>query len=149
LSTDIVAGIDRLIEYFNKRTLDLPDGLFDRRAQFVINGTPFEALLSATPNDALVLMLSRGPAGYRFTVKALQHAIPDAKLDRREVAADADRITVTLQLGLSGTLRDSKEPIRLALPVTLQLNVAGSVTVAAVTILLDDLQKIQRARLSP
>ena len=36
-----------VIGYFNARRLDLPDGFFDRRTQFVINGAPFETLLSA------------------------------------------------------------------------------------------------------
>ena len=35
--------------YFNARRLDLPDGFFDRRAQFVINGAPIETLLSTAP----------------------------------------------------------------------------------------------------
>ncbi len=45
-SQALINSIDRLIEYFNARRMDLPDGLFDRRTQFVINGTPFEMLLS-------------------------------------------------------------------------------------------------------
>ena len=76
----LAAAIDRVIEYFNARKLDLPDGLFERKTQFVINGAPFETLLGQPPNDPLVLMLARGPAGFRFTTKTLQHAMPDAKL---------------------------------------------------------------------
>ena len=41
----LTADIDRVIAYFNARRLDLPDGFFDRRTQFVINGAPFETLL--------------------------------------------------------------------------------------------------------
>ena len=33
--------------------------------------------LSTAPNDPLIMMLARGPAGYRFSAKALQHDMPD------------------------------------------------------------------------
>ena len=47
----VIDAIDRIIEYFNARRLDLPDGVFDRRTQFVINGSPFETLLGRSPDD--------------------------------------------------------------------------------------------------
>ena len=96
----VIDAIDRVIEYFNARRLDLPDGFFDRKTQFVINGAPFETLLGQPANDPLVLMLARGPAGFRFTSKTLQHAMPDAKLERGDVSEDAS--TLRLQLWLSG-----------------------------------------------
>lgn len=68
--------IDRVIALFNARGMDLPDGLFDRRTQFLLNGAAFETLLGQSPTDPLALMLTRGPAGYRFMAKALQHALP-------------------------------------------------------------------------
>jgi hypothetical protein len=83
----LIDAIDRVIEDFNRRRLDLPDGFFDRKTQFVINGAAFETLLSTNPTDPLILMLARGPAGYRFYVQALQHAIPDAKIERGEVGS--------------------------------------------------------------
>ena len=97
----LTENIDRVIGFFNARKLDLPDGFFDRRTQFVINGAPFEMLLGQSPNDPLVLMLARGPAGFRFSTKALQHAIPDAKIERVEVITDADPGRVSLRLWLS------------------------------------------------
>src|SRR5688572_24821725 len=41
----LTAGIDQLIAYFNARKMDLPDGFFERKTQFVINGASFETLL--------------------------------------------------------------------------------------------------------
>ena len=73
--------IDQVIAFFNARRMDLPDGFFDRKTQFLINGAPFETLLGQSPTDPLILMLTRGSAGFRFTAKALQHAIPDARVD--------------------------------------------------------------------
>jgi hypothetical protein len=136
----LIAAIDRVIEYFNKRTLDLPDGFFDRKAQFVINGAPFETLLSQTPNDPLVLMLARGPAGYRFTVKALQHAVPDARIERVSISDD------TLQLRLSGTLRGG-DAIDSVVNVKFTLTETGLVSVADATMDEGALQKIRDARL--
>ena len=104
MQTALEFAIDRVIAYFNARQLDLPDGFFDRRTQFVINGAPFETLLGQSPNDSLILMLARGPAGFRFAAKALQHAIPDAKLDRGEVISEGDPFNVTVRLWLSGRL---------------------------------------------
>ena len=111
MQTALVAAIDRVIAYFNARRLDLPDGFFDRRTQFVINGAPFETLLGQSPNDPLILMLARGPAGFRFTTKALQHAIPDARIERGEVITDGDPFKVSVRLWLSGNLRGTAEAL--------------------------------------
>jgi hypothetical protein len=151
----LIASLDQLIDYFNKRKLDLPDGLIDRKTQFVINGAPFETLLSATPNDPLVLMLARGPAGYRFTAKALQHAVPDAKvapsapLPQQVEAASLGAGRVSIRLHLSGTLRESADRVNADVTLHLRLNGAGSVDVAEATI--DDgvLSQIREARLRP
>ena len=145
----LTAAIDQVIEYFNVRRLDLPDGFFDRRTQFILNGAAFETLLSATPNDPLVLMLARGPAGFRFTAKALQHAIPDARLDRGDVATDGDPFQVTLKLWLSGTLRGSGESLNSLVSVTLRLAPAGHVEIAEAQIDAGDLEKIRQARTTP
>jgi hypothetical protein len=137
----VIAAIDQVVRNFNKRTLDLPDGFFDRKAQFVINGATFESLLSATPDDPLVLMLARGNAGYRFTIKALQHAMPDARIERASIA------DLTLQLRLVGTLRGSSDAIDSVVTVKLTLNDAGLVNIIDATMNEADLEKIRRARL--
>lgn len=146
----LTAAIDQVIGYFNARRPDLPDGFFDRRTQFVINGTPFETLLSATPNDPLVLMLSRGPAGFRFTAKALQHAMPDARLDRGDVASlgAGGAPGLEFQLWLSGKLRGTGEAVNSLVSVTLRLAPAGHVEVADARIDGADLEKIRQARMT-
>ena len=64
-SQALTGAIDQVIALFNARAMDLPDGFFDRRTQFVLNGAPFETLLGQPPTDPLVLLLARGPAGHR------------------------------------------------------------------------------------
>ena len=59
----LTSAIDLVIAYFNARKMDLPDGFFDRKTQFVINGAPFETQLGQNAGDALVLMLTAGPPG--------------------------------------------------------------------------------------
>ncbi len=41
--------IDRVIALFNARGMDLPDGFFDHRTQFLLNGAAFETLLGQPP----------------------------------------------------------------------------------------------------
>lgn len=145
----LVDAVDRIIEYFNRRKLDLPDGFFDRKTQFLINGAAFETLLSQTPNDPLVLMLARGPAGYRFTVQALQHAIPDAKVERGDLVTDGDPFGVATKLWLSGALRGNGETINALVTIHLRLTGAGLVEVAAASMNESELAAIREARLRP
>jgi hypothetical protein len=142
----VIAAIDQVIAFFNARKMDLPDGFFDRKTQFVINGAPFETLLGQNPDDALILMLTRGPAGLRFTSKGLQHAVTDAHLDRGDVGGDA--ATVTTKLWLSGRLRDTGEAVNEVVDVTLRLNANGLVAAAEAVMDRAMLEKIRQARRS-
>lgn len=131
---ELGARIDQLVALFNRRSLDLPDGLFNRQTQFLLNGTPFEAMLGRAPDDPLVLMIARGPAGYRFVVKALQHAVPDARVERAEHGQDGAGLgACAVPLSLTGRLRGSQQPIAAALHVALALE-GGTVTRADVTL---------------
>jgi hypothetical protein len=143
----LTGAIDSIIGYFNARRLDLPDGFFDRKTQFVINGAAFETLLSAAPNDPLILMLARGPAGFRFAAKALQHAMPDARLERGEVVTDGDPFKIEAKLWLSGTLRGTVDAVNTVVPITFRLTDAGHVEVAEAAVDPAVLEQIRRARL--
>jgi hypothetical protein len=142
----LTAAVDQVIAFFNAKKMDLPDGFFDRKTQFVINGAPFETLLGQSPTDPLILMLARGPAGFRFTAKALQHALPDARIERDEIVTGG-LSTVTTQLRLSGTLRGTGEGLNTLVPVTLRLSTAGSIEIAEAQVETAALEKIRQARL--
>ena len=133
--------IDEIIGLFNARKLDLPDGFFDRKTQFVLNGAPFETLVGQSPTDPLILMLTRGPAGFRFTAKALQHAVPDARIERLSKP--------DLALRLTGTLRGVNEPLDTVIDITLRANEGGAVAVAEASVDEAVLDKIRQARLRP
>ena len=142
----LTEAIDQVIAFFNAKKMDLPDGLFDRRTQFVLNGAAFETLLGQSPTDPLILMLARGPAGFRFTAKALQHALPDARIERGEIVTDGDPFKVATQLWLSGTLRGTGEALNTLVPVMFRLNAAGSIEVAEVQVDPAALDRIRQAR---
>ena len=156
---DLIAAIDQVLAFFNARKMDLPDGFFDRKTQFVLNGAAFETLLGQSPTDPLILMLARGPAGFRFTAKALQHALPDARIEwpstpltqQVESASLRSRslTTVTTQLRLSGTLRGTGEAIDAVVTVILRLTDGGQVQVAEAEIDRNALDKIREARVRP
>ena len=141
--------IDRVIALFNARSMDLPDGFFDRRTQFLLNGAAFETLLGQPPTDPLVLMLTRGPAGYRFMAKALQHALPDARVERGELVTNGDPVRLTTRLWLSGTLRGSGEALNTVVGLTLTVSAPGRVEVAEATIDGGDLDRLRAARVLP
>ncbi|MGE3275984.1 MAG: hypothetical protein AB7O67_12785 [Vicinamibacterales bacterium] len=127
----LITRLDALVTLFNRRGMDLPDGLFGRKAQFLLNGAPFEALLGRNPADPLILMLTRGPAGYRFVAKAVQHALPDARLERG--VFDGDTARVTGDCWLSGRLRDSDVPFEGVFHVDLTLGSDAAIETASVT----------------
>jgi hypothetical protein len=122
-SEDVSALVDQLIALFNRRSLDLPDGVFTRHTQFLLNGVPFEEMLGRSPQDPLVLMIARGPAGYRFTAKALQHAVPDAALERGELrhTSEGGTSVVTGQYWLSGHYRGTGAAANLLVEIELRL----------------------------
>ena len=117
----LIARVAELAALFNRKSLDLPDGLFDRRTQFLLNGTPFEAMLGRSPSDPLVLMIARGPAGYRFAIKALQHAVPDARVEVGTIEQQDEAGTWVAPLWLSGHLRGTDAPVEAVFRVTLDL----------------------------
>jgi hypothetical protein len=153
MATDasVVARLDELLVLFHRRSLDLPDGLFDRRTAFVLNGAAFETMLGKSQADPLILMLTRGPAGYRFAAKALQHAVPDARLELGtfEMTGDAETAIARGRCRLYGHLRGTEEPIDDLVDIELHLTSSGSVAVASATFLETNLARLREARLRP
>jgi hypothetical protein len=147
-SETVTVLVDQLIDLFNKRSLDLPDGYFTRHTQFLLNGVPFEAMLGRAPDDPLILILTRGPAGYRLTAKAIQHAIPDAQLVRGEIeetGAAGDTI-VRGQCWLSGHMRGGGEAVDVLVSIEIQFR-GGTIARASATLDETAVARIQEGRL--
>jgi hypothetical protein len=142
--------IDELIDLFNRRAVDLPDGVFTRHTQLLLNGVPFEQMLGRPADDPLVLMLTRGVAGVRFTAKAIQHAMPDAGLQRGELdetSADGQTV-VSGKCWMSGHLRGLGE--RAEVLVDFKVRFRGP-TVDNIDAMIDapSVERLQQARLRP
>ncbi|MGH9386020.1 MAG: hypothetical protein ACRD2N_17215 [Vicinamibacterales bacterium] len=144
-----VARLDQLIALFNKRGMDLPAGLFDRTTQFLLNGAAYETLLGRSSADPLLLMLARGPAGYRFIVKAVQHSVPDAHVQRGEIVWSDKPAICQGEVWLAGHLRGSGEALNAVIGFELWLAPAGCVHQVAVTLDAQTLDKLREARLKP
>jgi hypothetical protein len=148
--SDLTGFVDQLVRLFNQRSMDLPDGFFTRNTQFAVNGVPFEEMLGRSSSDPLVRMLTRGPAGYRFTAKAVQHAVPDATLQRGELEETTDGPAQILkgQCWLSGHYRGTGDPVELLIDIEFRLN-AGIIERADAVVDPVLLQQLQAARLRP
>jgi hypothetical protein len=149
-SEALTTFVDELIALFNRRSMDLPDGFFTRHTQFQVNGVAFEEMLGRSPQDPLVLMITRGAAGYRFTAKAVQHAVPDASLVRGDLtqAMQGSETIVSGRCWLSGHLRGTGDPLEVIADV--ELRFTGS-TLARANVVIEPavLQRLQDARISP
>ena len=73
---------------------------------------------------------------------------PDARIERGDLVTDGDPFKITTKLWLSGTLRDTGEPLHTVVAVTLRLSAAGSVARAEGLVDEPVLEKIRRARRS-
>lgn len=148
-SVRLMGLVDELIALFNQRSEDLPDHLFDRRTQLVLNGVPFEETLGRPSSDPLVLMLTRGPAGYRLVKKAVLHAVPDARIERGEFSTDVidGKHVMRWQCWLSGHLRGTGEPTETVFDAELVITAGGVVERALVAMDEGHLAPIRDARM--
>ncbi len=138
--------IDQLIVLFNKKGMDLPAGLFDRKSQFLLNGAAYETLLGRSATDPLILMLARGPSGYRFIIKALQHAVPDATVERGDLTCDQDTSICRIDLWLSGHARGTGEPIHSLIRFVLAVSPDGCIEKAEAVLDEPALERLREAR---
>jgi hypothetical protein len=137
---------DELLAYFNRRSMDVPEGFLARNAQFTLNGVSFETLLGRSASDPLIRLIARGPAAYRFAAKPLLHALDRALATRAEFDVSDRRASGTVVL--RGTLRGSGDLFDERLVCEFQLAPGGSVESADVSIAETALARIREARAS-
>jgi len=143
-SSPLQDRLDGLIACFNRRVMDVPDELFDRNAQFTLNGRTFESILGRTEEDALVRMIARGAAGYRFAAKPLLRALETALVSRIELSVDDTHARA--MLALRGTLRGSGALLDEMVTVDMALTSDGRIGRADVMIGERALDRIRTAR---
>jgi hypothetical protein len=142
----LLQRLDELIACFNRRVMDVPEGLFDRNARFTLNGVAFEAMLGRGDDDPLIRMIARGAAGYRFAAKPLLRALETVLVSRMDFDEGDGRARG--RLALRGTLRGSGAVLDEPVAVDLALTPAGAITQAHVLIGERALDRIRVARSS-
>jgi hypothetical protein len=109
-STLLLERLTALVGLFGRGSLDLPDDLITHGTIYRLNGVAYDDTLGR-PGDPLARLVGRGAGGYRFLVKALRFALPDARL--AIVALDRTSLGTGCRLAgtgrLAGTLRGSGE----------------------------------------
>lgn len=143
----LLARLAPLLDSLKRGRLDVPDGLLDRNAAFSLNGTPYEALLGRDPDDPLIRLIARGPAGYRFAAQALIRALgtPDLTVDRLDEVMPGYEMTATL----AGVLRGANEAFRCPVILRLTTTLTGAIATADVVIDPAVLARLDRARSQP
>jgi len=143
----LLARLAPLLDSLKRGRLDVPDGLVDRNAAFSLNGTPYEALLGRDPDDPLIRLIARGPAGYRFAAQALIRALgtPDLTVDRLDEVTPGFEMTCTL----AGVLRGSNDAFRCPAILRLTTTLTGAIATADVVIDPAVLTRLDAARSLP
>jgi hypothetical protein len=144
MSSALQDRLDELIGFFNRRVMDVPDGLFDRDARFALNGRSFESMLGRSDEDPLVRMIARGPAAYRFAAKPLLRALETALVSRVELTGDAEQARAVL--ALRGTLRGTGAVLDEVVSIDLALAPDGAIRYTNVSIPETALARIRAAR---
>jgi hypothetical protein len=146
MPSSLLHRLDALVAYFNRRVMDVPDGLFDKDTRFTLNGMPFEQLLGRSDDDPLVRLIARGAAGYRFAAKPLLHALEPVLVSRIDFEAGGAHARGSF--ALRGTLRGSGTVLDEVVSIDVALSPAGSVSRADVLMSDQALEKIRVARAS-
>ena len=79
-TTILLDRLSSLVGLFDRGSLDLPDGTLTHDTVFRLNGVAYDSTLGRPADDPLARLVGRGAGGYRFLVKALRFALPDARL---------------------------------------------------------------------
>lgn len=79
-TTILLDRLSSLVGLFDRGSLDLPDGTLTHDTVFRLNGVAYDSTLGRPAGDPLARLVGRGAGGYRFLVKALRFALPDARL---------------------------------------------------------------------
>ena len=146
LSSDLLA----LLTLFNGQKTDLPDGVLHKDCVFRLNGRAYHDTLGRPISDPLVRLVGCGPAGYRFILAALRHAIDEPRASLHEGSAvehvTADGTQVHARGTLSGTLRGTAGPFAAEFGLSARADAEGHVIELAATLGDADVELILLAR---
>ena len=144
----LATRIEQLLGYFNRGTLDLPDGLLDPHCIFRLNGTTYGDALGQSAAGTLGRMLTRGPVAYRFIAQAVRYPLPDARVALTRLRlpeGDGDRLA-SGDATLSGTLRGLDRPFEASASFVMVLDDGGVVREVAAVVDDERLADLDQAR---
>jgi hypothetical protein len=79
-TTILLDRLSSLVALFDRGSLDLPDATLTHDTVYRLNGVAYDSTLGRPAGDPLARLVGRGAGGYRFLIKALRFALPDARL---------------------------------------------------------------------
>jgi hypothetical protein len=135
---------DQLLASFNRRRLDVPDGLLDKNAQFMLNGVSYEERLGRSADDPLLRLIARGTAGYRFAMTALLAALDPVRATRGPFTESSTGAVGVVML--SGRLRGSSDTFEQVVNVEADINETGTVVRLRASLPEDALARLREAR---
>ena len=141
----LIQRLDELVALFNRRSVDLADGL-DRRTQFLLNGTAFEAMLGRAPDNPLVLIRDRARRAVDLRSRP-SSALPDARVQRGDIEDAVADGGSRCPSGCRGAGRGQAEPVETVARAR-PLTVAGAVTRADLAIDPGVVDVLREARLA-
>ena len=146
-TTTLLDRLSTLVSLFGRGSLDLPEGVLTRDTVYRLNGVAYDDSLGR-PGDPLARLVGRGPGGYRFLLKALRFALPDARLANGSLERTSLDAGCRLAGGarLAGTLRGAGGTFDEPCAIALDYDGEGRLTVVHVTMDPDAIARIQAAR---
>jgi hypothetical protein len=142
-----------LVSLFNRQKTDLPDGVLHRNCVFRLNGLAYHEHLGRPPQDPLIRLVGCGPAGYRFVVAALRHAVQAPRLALQESTLDEETLDTRTRLrargALTGRLRGSDAPFSAEFLLELTADRGGHIGEIAVALGDPDVEILLEARGRP
>lgn len=140
--------LSALVGLFDDGSLDLPDGLITHETVYRLNGVAYDATLGRPAGDPLARLVGRGAAGYRFLVKALRFAVPDARLvvGALERTPQDDGCRLTGSGRLHGTLRGSGQAVASDADLSFTFDAHGRLIAIDVSVSPEDVARILAAR---
>lgn len=145
------AHVLELVELFNRQKIDLPDGVVDRSCVLRLNGRAYHEQLGRSPQDPLVRLIGCGPAGYRFLLGALRHALHDPRLALHEPGVSEEPTASGGRLQargtLAGRLRGVETPFAAEVMLEVSSDRGGHIVEIAATLGDADVELLLDARL--
>jgi hypothetical protein len=147
-TTILLDRLSALVGLFGRGSLDLPDGTLTHDTVFRLNGVAYDSTLGRPPHDPLARLVGRGAGGYRFLVKALRFALPDARLTIGTLERTSLESGCRLAGGgrLEGTLRGSGEAFAADVDLTFTFDDLGRLNAIDAGAAPAQIARIQAAR---